>query len=156
MIDIQTELDAIPQGAEELIRRAMSAALQSGGARGDVCVLITDAEEMQTLNRTYRGIDKATDVLTFPAWEGDALACPADGYLGDVAICYERAAEQAAEYGHSLERELAFLAVHGALHILGFDHQTPEDEKTMFARQEEILRSLGLTRSGTADEPANE
>lgn len=147
MIDIQTELDCIPADAEELIRRAMAAALKSGGANGDVCVLITDAEEMQTLNRTYRNIDRVTDVLTFPAWEGESLACPADGYLGDVAICYERAVEQAAEYGHSLERELAFLAVHGALHILGFDHQTPEDETNMFARHEEILRSLGLTRS---------
>ena len=147
MIDIQTELDCISPAAEELIRRAMAAALKSGGAGGDVCVLITDAEEMQTLNRTYRNIDRVTDVLTFPAWEGESLACPADGYLGDVAICYERAVEQAAEYGHSLERELAFLAVHGALHILGFDHQTPEDETNMFARQEEILRSLGLTRS---------
>ena len=152
MIDIQTELDCIPADAEELIRRAMTAALQSGGAGGDVCVLITDAEEMQTLNRTYRNVDKVTDVLTFPAWEGEALACPADGYLGDVAICYERAEQQAVDYGHSLERELAFLAVHGALHILGLDHQTPEDEKAMLARQEEILLSLGLARTGAANE----
>lgn len=156
MIDIQTELDCISPDAEELIRRAMTAALKSGGASGDVCVLITDAEDMQTLNRTYRNIDRVTDVLTFPAWEGEALACPADGYLGDVAICYERAAQQAADYGHSFERELAFLAVHGALHILGFDHQTPEDEKAMFARQEEILRLLGLPRSKETDMPAEE
>ena len=146
MIDIQTELDCIPADAEELIRRAMTAALKSGGANGDVCVLITDAEEMQTLNRTYRNIDRVTDVLTFPAWEGEAILCPKDEYLGDIAICYERAVEQAEEYNHSLERELAFLAVHGSLHLMGYDHMTSEDETAMFAKQEEVLQSLGLTR----------
>jgi probable rRNA maturation factor len=94
--------------------------------------LVTDAEEIQQLNASYRNIDRVTDVLTFPAWEGDAILCPPDGYLGDIAICYERAAEQAQEYGHSLERELAFLAVHGALHLLGYDHMKPEDEPSCF------------------------
>jgi len=109
-------------------------------------VLITDAEEIQSLNRNYRKIDRVTDVLTFPAWEGEAILCPKDEYLGDIAICYERAQQQAQDYGHSLERELAFLAVHGALHLLGYDHMTPEDEKTMQKKQEEILTGLGLTR----------
>ena len=87
-----------------------------------------------------------TDVLTFPAWEGDAILCPPDGYLGDIAICFERAKEQAEEYGHSLERELAFLSVHGALHLLGYDHMQPEDEKKMFSKQDEILNELGYHR----------
>ena len=115
MIDLQTELEQVPESALELIRRAVTLALENGGVRGDVCVLITDAEEIQHLNRTYRKIDRVTDVLTFPAWEGEAILCPKDGYLGDIAICYERAVEQAEEYNHSLERELAFLAVHGSL-----------------------------------------
>lgn len=146
MIDLQTELEQVPKSALELIRRAVTAALENGGVRGDVCVLITDAEEIQSLNRTYRKIDRVTDVLTFPAWEGEAILCPKDEYLGDIAICFERAVEQAEEYNHSLERELAFLAVHGSLHLMGYDHMTSEDEKNMFGKQEEILLSLGLTR----------
>jgi probable rRNA maturation factor len=146
MIDLQTELEQVPQSALELIRSAVSASLANGGVRGDVCVLITDAEEIQSLNRTYRKIDRVTDVLTFPAWEGEAILCPPDEYLGDIAICYERAVEQAEEYNHSLERELAFLAVHGSLHLMGYDHMTKEDEAAMFEKQEEVLVSLGLTR----------
>ena len=146
MIDVQTELDCLPADAEELIRRAVSHALTKNSASGDVCVLITDAEEIQRLNASYRNIDRVTDVLTFPAWEGDAILCPPDGYLGDIAICFERAEEQAAEYGHSLERELAFLSVHGALHLLGYDHMQPDDEKKMFAKQDEILNELGYHR----------
>ncbi len=146
MIEIQTELDQIPANANELIRRAIGTALDSESIKGGVCVLITDAEEIQTLNNTYRNIDRVTDVLTFPAWEGDAILCPPDGYLGDIAICYERAVEQAEEYGHSLERELAFLAVHGSLHLMGYDHMEPEDEKKMIHKQEEILQAMGLSR----------
>ena len=146
MIDIQTELECLPSEAGELIRRAVETALLREGATGDVCVLITDAEEIQRLNAAYRSIDRVTDVLTFPAWEGDAILSPPDGYLGDVAICYERAEEQAEEYGHSLERELAFLSVHGALHLLGYDHMTPEDEANMMGRQDEILNEMGYRR----------
>ena len=146
MIDVQTELDNLPGTAGELIRRAVETALESEGASGDVCVLVTDAEEIQRLNANYRGIDRVTDVLTFPAWEGDSILCPPDGYLGDIAICYERAEEQAEEYGHSLERELAFLSVHGSLHLLGFDHMKQEDEKLMLRKQDEILNAMGMTR----------
>ena len=146
MIDVQTELSDLPAASMELIRRAVEAALKSERAAGDVCVLVTDAEEIQGLNASYRNIDRVTDVLTFPAWEGDAIACPPDGYLGDIAICLERAEEQAEEYGHSLERELAFLAVHGSLHLLGYDHMKPQDEQTMFAKQTEILNAMGITR----------
>ena len=146
MIDVQTELECLPEHAEAIIRRVVEAALQKEGASGEVCVLVTDAEEIQRLNAGYRNIDRVTDVLTFPAWEGEAILCPKDEYLGDIAICYERAVEQAEEYNHSLERELAFLAVHGSLHLMGYDHMTSEDEKNMFGKQEEILLSLGLTR----------
>lgn len=146
MIEVQTELERLPADADGLIRRVIETALDGEGVRGGVCVLITDAEEIQTLNRTYRNIDRVTDVLTFPAWEGDAILCPPDGYLGDIAICYERAVSQAKDYGHSLERELAFLAVHGALHLLGYDHMEPADERKMLQKQEEILTTMGLSR----------
>ena len=146
MIDVQTELDCLPVNAEELIRGAVTFALAKNNVAGDVCVLITDAEEIQRLNFSYRQIDRVTDVLTFPAWEGDVILCPPDGYLGDIAICFERAQEQAEEYGHSLERELAFLSVHGALHLLGYDHMEPDDERKMLAQQDEILNDLGYHR----------
>lgn len=146
MIDVQTELNDLPESARELICRALETALSNEGAAGDVCVLVTDAEEIQRLNASYRGIDRVTDVLTFPAWEGDTILCPPDGYLGDIAICYERALEQAEEYGHSMERELAFLAVHGALHLMGFDHMQPEDERAMLQKQDEILNAMGIKR----------
>lgn len=146
MIDVQTELDCLPKDAKDLIRRAVSAVLKSERAAGDVCVLVTDAEEIQRLNESYRNIDRVTDVLTFPAWEGEAILCPPDGYLGDIAICYERAVEQALCYGHSLERELAFLAVHGSLHLLGYDHMNKKDESEMFRKQEEILDKMRCIR----------
>ena len=146
MIDVQTELSNLPDSAEELIRRVVESALASEQATGDVCVLITDSEEMEQLNAHFRNVNRVTDVLTFPAQEGDAILCPPDGYLGDIAICYERAAEQAEEYGHSLERELAFLAVHGALHLLGYDHMEPEDEESMLRKQNEILNAMGYIR----------
>lgn len=131
---------------EALIRSAVETALQTVGRSGDVTVMITDASEIQNLNANFRHVDAVTDVLTFPAWEGDSIMTPPDGYLGDIAICYPRAVEQAAAYGHSLRRELAFLAVHGALHLSGFDHMTPEDEQVMLAKQREILDKMGLTR----------
>ena len=146
MIDVQTEVDCLPESTEELIRRAVTCALAKNRGTGDDCVLITDAEEIQRLNASYRHIDRVTDVLTFPAWEGDSILCPPDGYLGDIAICLERAQEQAEEYGHSLERELAFLSVHGALHLLGYDHMQPDDEQKMLAMQDEILNELGYHR----------
>jgi len=146
MIDVQTECSDFSEVSRELICRAVETALLSEHAAGDVCVLVTDAEEILRLNASYRNINRVTDVLTFPAWEGDAIASPPDGYLGDIAICLERALEQAEEYGHTPERELAFLAVHGALHLLGYDHMNPEDEREMFRRQSEILNAMGMTR----------
>ncbi len=146
MIDVQTELEGLPPKTELLLRGAVEAAFLRQSVKGDACVLVTDAEEIQRLNAAYRNIDRVTDVLTFPAWEGDAFLSPPDGYLGDIAVCFERAEQQAEEYGHSLERELAFLAVHGALHLLGFDHDTQEREADMQNAQNDILNELGYGR----------
>ena len=125
---------------------ALEAALAHEGRSGDASVLITTPDGIRSLNRTYRHIDAETDVLTFPAWEGEALLAPPDGYLGDVAICLSRAGEQAKSYGHTLRRELAFLAVHGALHLLGYDHMNERDEAVMQQKQDEILNEMGICR----------
>lgn len=146
MIEVLGEGYSLHEKETELIRRACQTALAMEGARGDITVLIADPERIQTLNRDFRHVDRVTDVLTFPAWEGEAIFAPSDGYLGDIMICMERAKEQAEEFGHSLERELAFLAVHGTLHILGYDHMEPEEEALMRQRQREILERIGETR----------
>ncbi len=142
------EDDGVALGAElqEVVVSALEAALLHEGRTGDASVLVTTPDRIRDLNRTYRRIDAETDVLTFPAWEGEALLAPPDGYLGDVAICLARADEQAKRYGHSLRRELAFLAVHGALHLLGYDHMNEQDEAVMRQKQNEILNEMGICR----------
>ena len=146
MIDIVWNVADDPQDYEAAMRRALSAALESEGRRGDVCVEVVSGERIRELNRVFREVDAVTDVLTFPAWEGDAVVSPPDGYLGDIAVCFERAARQAGEYGHSLLRELSFLSVHGALHLCGYDHMTPSDEAVMIEKQNDILRSIKVDR----------
>jgi probable rRNA maturation factor len=145
MIDVFSETVAITEAERTSMERAAAAALQSEGRDGDLTILIDTPERIQTLNRDFRHVDAVTDVLTFPAWEGE-ISLSADGYLGDIMICYERAKEQAETYGHSLERELSFLAVHGVLHLLGYDHMTEEDERVMREKQTTILDSIGVTR----------
>lgn len=146
MIEISEEVGALEPDAAQLIRSAVETALDLEARTGDVCVLLTTKNRIQELNRSFRQTDRVTDVLTFPAWEGDAIVAPPDGYLGDIAICVDRAKEQAAEYGHSIAREYAFLAVHGALHLLGYDHMQPEDETLMRRKQQEILNRMGVSR----------
>lgn len=108
-------------------------------------VVFVSNKEIQRLNKTWRGKDYATDVLSFPL----DLEAPPHGLpfeIGELIISLEKAEEQAEEYGHSFERELAFLFVHGCLHVLGFDHMNSKDEKEMFGRQKEILDACGFTR----------
>lgn len=115
-----------------------------------VSVTFVDNEEIHALNKEYRNVDRPTDVLSFPL--GDENGFDVDNssnaiLLGDIVISVEKAISQAKEYGHSAEREIAFLTVHSMLHLLGYDHETSDqDEKDMFARQEEILSQLGITR----------
>ncbi|WP_430612144.1 rRNA maturation RNase YbeY [Enterococcus sp. DIV0876] len=120
----------------------------------EMSVTFMDNAAIQVINREYRDKDMPTDVISF-AFEEEAdempiifdeemAAMPRD--LGDIMISIERAQEQAEEYGHSYDRELGFLALHGFLHINGYDHMTPEDEKEMFGLQKEILDAYGLKR----------
>jgi len=111
----------------------------------EVSLVFTDSETVQQLNRDYRDVDETTDVLAFymlPQKEtNDSFALPPDGVtrLGEVIISYPQAAEQAEEQGHSVEQELALLIIHGILHLLGYDHEKPEEEKRMREREEELL-----------------
>lgn len=111
-----------------------------------VSITIIDNERIHEINRDYRGIDRPTDVISFAFMDEDIN--PENGLtnLGEIYISIEKAHEQAEEYGHSFERELCFLLVHGLLHLLGYDHMKKEDEIEMFSLQDEILESLGITR----------
>ena len=111
-------------------------------------IIFVDKDKIQQINNDYRGINKVTDVITFALMENpDELFMEAIDELGDVFICVDRAIEQAKEYNHSIEREIGFLAVHGYLHLLGYDHMTEEDEKIMFKKQDEILNKAKLKRN---------
>lgn len=116
-------------------------------------------EEIRALNSRERGVDRVTDVLSFPAMDGikgspilaaEHTDCvmPEDGtvFLGSVVICEQRAREQAREYGHSFERELWYLAVHGLLHCLGYDHETEEERREMREKEEYVMQKLDLRR----------
>ena len=145
MIEVILEAEC-PNETEAIIRRAASGALSAQGAKGDISVLVTDDNGIRAMNRDYRSVDRPTDVLSFPSNEGDALSAVPDGFLGDIAISIDRAKAQAEEYGHSFERELSFLTVHGCLHILGYDHMNDEERQEMFALQDNILNDMGITR----------
>ena len=111
-------------------------------------IIFVDKDKIQQINNDYRGINKVTDVITFALMENpDELFMEAIDELGDVFICIDRAIEQAKEYNHSIEREMGFLAVHGYLHLIGYDHMTEEDEKIMFSKQDEILNKAKLKRN---------
>lgn len=110
-------------------------------------LIIVDNEYIHKLNRDYRNIDRETDVITFALEDEDSIILPNDErVLGDIYISIDKAESQALEYGHSLLRELSFLAVHGFYHLLGYDHMTEEDEKVMFKKQEEVLEEYGISR----------
>lgn len=108
-------------------------------------VIIVDNDYIHNLNREYRNIDRETDVITF-ALQDDQTFNPEQNVLGDVYISIDKAKSQSIEYGHSLKREISFLAVHGLLHLLGYDHMEKDEEEVMFKLQEEILDEMGITR----------
>ena len=119
----------------------------------EVGVTFLDDAAIQELNRDYRGKDRPTDVLSFALNEGEEPAivdAPDEELLGDILISLETTARQAEEYGHSLERELAYLTVHGMLHLLGYDHEEPADQAEMRIEEEAVLASLGIVRGPEA------
>ena len=117
------------------VLKTIKAAIKLHGEKKIVSVLVTDDEDIRGLNKQFRDIDKPTDVLSFPSQE--------EGFLGDIAISLEKAQAQADEYGHSLEREVAFLTAHAMLHLFGFDHMEEKDDKVMRQQQREILKRSG-------------
>jgi probable rRNA maturation factor len=153
MIYFENENEApVSYKLKMLVRRAVEATLdyEQFGNAAEVSVTFTDNEGIQALNKKFRGVDRPTDVLSFPLfdYEGETEEPPVDeliGMLGDIVISLEQAAAQAERFGHSFEREVAFLTVHSMLHLLGYDHETgEEDERDMRARQSAIMEEMGL------------
>lgn len=154
IINEQTEIITTQQ--LELIERALQAAAELEEVSGEVVITLVNDARIHEINREYRGVDRPTDVISFAMNESgdDEPEIYVDeeeldefpNALGDIIISIPRTKEQAEEYGHSFERELGFLTVHGFLHLVGYDHGSPEEEKEMFGRQEEILAKIGLTR----------
>lgn len=138
---------------EALIRKVLTkgAELQKVPDTAEISVLICDGPVIHKLNREYRDVDAPTDVLSFALNEGEDDVPEEESELGDIVINLDRAVEQAEEFGHSKEREMAYLAVHGFLHILGYDHYDPEEKKEMRAAEEAILSACGLERIVSED-----
>lgn len=109
-------------------------------------LILVDRDEIHTLNRDYRGVDRETDVITFALEDDDSFRNPEIRMLGDIYLCVPVAYEQAEIYGHSRIREICFLATHGILHLLGYDHMTEDEEKEMFSLQEELLSDYEIVR----------
>ncbi|MCI5967348.1 MAG: rRNA maturation RNase YbeY [Tenericutes bacterium] len=113
-------------------------------------IIFVDSDTIHEINRNYRHVDRVTDVISFALEDNETITLD-HRVLGDIYICVERAEEQAKEYGHSFLRELAFLSIHGLLHLLGYDHMEKEEEKIMFSKQEDILNEFGIRRDSEQD-----
>jgi len=140
-LNLFDETKKLSDALKKIIADTAKASITTCGVREQcsVDILIVDLESMREINRDKRGVDAPTDVLSFPTGE--------EGFLGDIVIAYEKVFSQAEEYGHKAERELGFLTAHAMLHLMGYEHDTDENEIEMFGLQEEILEGLGLKRS---------
>jgi len=163
-IDTETDITALPEDLKGILERVVNTVLDMEGCpyEAQVNLLITDDEGIREINREQRGIDAATDVLSFPAFEYDSPADfslleaedalyafdPDSGelLLGDIVINADRAILQADSFGHTIYREIAFLIAHSVLHLIGYDHMEESEEKVMFEKQEKALSSLGIKR----------
>lgn len=153
-IDFHDKTNSVDEAFVDMIQRIIRFAGEKEGVTGEaeVSISFVDNNEIQEINRNYRQKDQATDVISFAMQElgeGETHVLNEDMpmLLGDIVISVDKAKEQAEEYHHSMEREFGFLALHGFLHLLGYDHLNEVDEKKMFGRQEEILDEFGLERS---------
>lgn len=114
--------------------------------KGIFNIIFVDNEEIHEINREYRNTDRVTDVISFALEDNEDVVYKDFRLLGDIYIAIDVAYDQAEEYNHSREREVCFLATHGLLHLLGYDHMNEEEEKVMFGKQDELLDNFGITR----------
>ncbi|MCY8919204.1 rRNA maturation RNase YbeY [Bacillus atrophaeus] len=154
LIDIIDETESVAEEMLKEVEKLLQYAAEREGVQdqAEVSVTIVTNDEIQQINKEYRGKDTPTDVISFALEEEgedevEIVGAEMPPVLGDIIISADRTREQAEEYGHSFLRELGFLAVHGFLHLLGYDHMTKEQEEEMFTKQKDLLDNYGLTRS---------
>ncbi|MCK2003051.1 rRNA maturation RNase YbeY [[Brevibacterium] frigoritolerans] len=154
-IDFMDETNEVTEEAQQLVESILQFAARKENIEKDTELSVTfvDNDRIREINKEYRHKDSATDVISFALEEMgedevEIVGAEMPRMLGDIIISIERTKEQAEEYRHSFDRELGFLALHGFLHLLGFDHMNEEDEKVMFTKQKEILEEYGLSREG--------
>ena len=151
LITVQMEPEYEGELDADALHKLTVGVLQAEGIAGplEMGIVVTTDEEVRSLNRQYLGHDYETDVLSFGLGEDDEFITPAErpSYLGDVVISYDRAVEQAQEYGHDTPTEVATLLVHGVLHLLGYTDEDDENRRKMHARQQELLRSSAVQRA---------
>jgi probable rRNA maturation factor len=147
LFDNRQDVVTIEEDVYSALERAIEEVLKVENRTTDyeVSVTFVDNDEIRELNRLYRGVDKETDVLSFPMEEGEMIFC--GNMLGDIVISAEKALEQSKEYGHSLLREIVYLAVHSMFHLLGYDHMTEEDKEVMRAKEKEVMRNLKIFKN---------
>ncbi|MBR6756437.1 MAG: rRNA maturation RNase YbeY [Peptococcaceae bacterium] len=149
VITNEQEIIEVPVEWEEKIEEVVALCLeqQEIDPKAEVAILFVDNETIREMNNTYRDKDTATDVLSFPMYEADEEIDDEEEILfGDIVISLERAQEQAEEFGHSLEREVMYLLVHGLLHLAGFDHMEEEEKEEMRREEEKLLAVIGAFR----------
>ena len=153
-IEIESEVD-VPSEMEESVAAAAAAALryEEVASPASLSIVLADDSSIQELNRNYRGVDSATDVLSFPAGEPMPGMEELPLYLGDIMISVPYAQRQAAQQGHTLSEEVQLLAVHGVLHLLGHDHLLSDEKEAMWQSQREILASLDLSHVVPTEDP---
>jgi len=137
---------------EKTLSNLVEKVLELENLEGDyeISISFVDNEQIRELNRDYRGIDEETDVLSFPL--DDSINREGPTLLGDIIISLEKAKEQSDDYGHSLEREIAYLAVHSMLHLLGYDHMEEDERLAMRSREKEIMKELGIFKNVKGDQ----
>lgn len=155
LADIQYEQIDQNVEYENLINKVVNECFKTEGLdklKLYISITLTVPEVIKEANKKYRNIDKATDVLSFPMFEREELETliknnyDVEDVLGDLIISIPRVKEQAIEYGHSFERELAYMVVHGFYHLMGYDHMEEDDKKEMRQKEDEVLNKLGITR----------
>ena len=154
-VDIIDDDNLVQDSTKNMLLELLESAAKHENVNTDITEMslsFVNKEEIQEINRDYRGKDVPTDVISFALNDEVESEISIIGLedeinsIGDVIICVDTAKEQAEDYKHSLDREIGYLAVHGFLHLLGYDHMTPEDEKEMFEKQDKILEEFGLRR----------
>ena len=141
---------------EEIVKKVFNTCFEEEGLQDSklyITVTFTNPENIQSINKEYRNIDKPTDVLSFPMFQKEELDKKIEekdfqyqDILGDIVISIPKVEEQAKEYGHSFERELSYMLVHGFYHLMGYDHIEEEDKKEMRTKEEKILKTLNILR----------